>query len=172
MKKTAVWHWETLYCVIVGTSNGKWRCLVRNCINTWPVSGGGEGNGSPLQRSCLENPRDGGAWWAAVYGVAQSRTRLKRLSSSSSKVTLYCWVGILISYCYCDKLPDQVVQNSTKLSSYSFGNQKSKMCLPTLQSMHVSTRAAFSLESPRENSFPWQAFLAFWSLTASSKLAV
>ena len=38
----------------------------------------------PLQCSCLENPRDGGAWWAAVYGVAQSRTRLKRLSSSSS----------------------------------------------------------------------------------------
>ena len=44
----------------------------------------GEGNGDPLQCSCLENPRDGGAWWAAVYGVAQSRTRLKRLSSSSS----------------------------------------------------------------------------------------
>ena len=36
-----------------------------------------EGNGNPLQCSCLENPRDGGAWWAAVYGVAQSRTRLK-----------------------------------------------------------------------------------------------
>ena len=44
----------------------------------------GEGNGSPLQCSCLENPGDGGAWWAAVYGVAQNRTRLKRLSSSSS----------------------------------------------------------------------------------------
>ena len=45
----------------------------------------GEGNGNPLQRSCLENPRDGEAWWAAIYGVAQSRTRLKRLSSSSSR---------------------------------------------------------------------------------------
>ena len=44
----------------------------------------GEGNGNPFQYSCLENPRDGGAWWAAVYGVAQSRTRLKRFSSSSS----------------------------------------------------------------------------------------
>ena len=43
-----------------------------------------EGDGTPLQCSCLENPRDGGAWWAAVYGVAQSWTRLKRLSSSSS----------------------------------------------------------------------------------------
>ena len=44
----------------------------------------GEGNGNPLQCSCLENPRDSGAWWAAVYEVTQSRTRLKRLSSSSS----------------------------------------------------------------------------------------
>ena len=44
----------------------------------------GEGNSNPHQCSCLENPRDGGAWWAAVYGVAQNRTRLKRLSSSSS----------------------------------------------------------------------------------------
>ena len=43
----------------------------------------GEGNGNPLQCFCLENPRDGGAWWAAVYGVSQSWTRLKRLSSSS-----------------------------------------------------------------------------------------
>ena len=46
----------------------------------------GEGNGNPLQCSCPENPREGGAWWAAVYGVTQSRTRLKRLSSSSRVV--------------------------------------------------------------------------------------
>ena len=52
----------------------------------------GEGNGNPLQRSCLENFRDGGAWWAAVYGVTQSRTRLKRLSSSSSSI-LFSMVG-------------------------------------------------------------------------------
>ena len=44
----------------------------------------GEGNGSPLQCSCLENPKDRGAWWAAVYSYAQSLTGLKRLSSSSS----------------------------------------------------------------------------------------
>ena len=49
----------------------------------------GEGNGNPLQCSCLENPRDGGASWAAVYGVAQSRTRLKRLSSHSSNPSLH-----------------------------------------------------------------------------------
>ena len=46
----------------------------------------GAGNGNPLQCSCLENPRDGGAWWAAVYGIAQSWTRQKRLSSSTPHV--------------------------------------------------------------------------------------
>ena len=50
----------------------------------FPLSCIGEGNGNPLQCSCLENPRDREAWWAAVYGVAQSRTQLKRFSSSSS----------------------------------------------------------------------------------------
>ena len=49
----------------------------------------GEGNGNPLQCSCLENPRDGGAWWDAIYGVTQSRTRLKWLSSSSSMPKLF-----------------------------------------------------------------------------------
>ena len=48
----------------------------------------GEGNGNPLQCSCWENPGDGGAWWAAVCGVAQNRTRLKRLSSSSSSIII------------------------------------------------------------------------------------
>ena len=46
-----------------------------------------EGNGNPLQCSCLENPRDGGAWWAAVSGVTQSRTRLQQLSSSNSRLS-------------------------------------------------------------------------------------
>ena len=48
-----------------------------NPVTSLSLSGTGEGNGNPLQCSCLENPREGGAWWAAVYGVAQSRTRLK-----------------------------------------------------------------------------------------------
>ena len=54
----------------------------------------GERNGNPLQRSCPENPRGGGAWWAAVYGVAQSWTRLKWLSSSSSS---FQWSEYLVS---------------------------------------------------------------------------
>ena len=59
----------------------------------------GEGNGNPLQYSCLENPRDRGAWWAALYGVAQSRTRLTRLSSSSGN-DKWCWASfnVLISH--------------------------------------------------------------------------
>ena len=67
------------------------RSVIKSDTTEWlhfqsSVSCIGEGNGNPLQCSCLENPRDGGAWWAAVYGVAQSWTRLKRLSSSSSIV--------------------------------------------------------------------------------------
>ena len=65
----------------------------------------GEGNGNPIQCSCLENPRDGGAWWAAVYGVTQSWTRLKWLSSSSSgskarKVKQYAY-SVIQSFRIC-----------------------------------------------------------------------
>ena len=59
----------------------------------------GEGNGNPPQCSCLENPRDGGAWWAALSGVAQSQTRLKQLSSSSSSSSRYnAWVVFSLLY--------------------------------------------------------------------------
>ena len=61
----------------------------------------GEGNGNPLQCSCLENPRDGGAWWAAVYGVAQSRTRLKWLSSSSSREIILLTINKRIRWRVC-----------------------------------------------------------------------
>ena len=82
-------QWHPTPVLLPGKSHG-WRSLV-GC-NPWgreeldtteqlhfrlSLSCIGEGNGTPLQYSCLENPRDGGAWWAAVYGVAQSRTRLK-----------------------------------------------------------------------------------------------
>ena len=110
-------NWEMeidIYTLLIGEGNG--TPLQYSCLEN-PMGGGawgcspwgreesgmteqldfdfslsciGEGNGSPLQCSCLENPRDGRAWWAAVYGVAQSRTRLKRLSSSSNTIdTLY-----------------------------------------------------------------------------------
>ena len=76
-----------LYYIEVESSTSEWLHFHFSllCI--------GERNGNPLQCSSLENPRDGGAWWAAAYGVAQSRTKLKRLSSSSSSFALYavCW---------------------------------------------------------------------------------
>ena len=63
----------------------------------------GERNGNPLQCSCLENPRDGGAWWASICGVVQSRIRLKRLSSSSSsyyveELTHVCETCLAVNY--------------------------------------------------------------------------
>ena len=70
----------------VGCSpSGHWELDTTQWLHShFSLSCIGEGNGNPLQYSCLENPRDRGAWWAAIYGVAQSRTRLKWLSSSSS----------------------------------------------------------------------------------------
>src|SRR5574342_272394 len=68
----------------------------------------GEGNGNPLQCSCLENPRDRGSWWAAVYGVAQSQTRLKRLSSSSSSSSSFLrpvHQGLFVQYIQVDLEP-------------------------------------------------------------------
>ena len=73
---------------LVGCSPwGRWESNMTERLHFhFSLSCIGEGNGNPLQCSCLENPRDEGAWWAAVYGVSQSRTRLKRLS-----ITFYCY---------------------------------------------------------------------------------
>ena len=93
-----VWRrqWHPTPVLLPGESRG-WRSLVGCSPWGWKESDTteqlhfhcslsciGEGSGNPLQGSCLENPRDRGAWWASVYGVTQSRTRLKWLSSSSS----------------------------------------------------------------------------------------
>ena len=69
----------------------------------------GEGNGNPLQYSCLENPRDGGGWWAAVYGVAQSWTRLKRLSSILN-VRALDWMFVSSPNLYVEILPSNVME--------------------------------------------------------------
>ena len=88
-------QWQPTPVLLPGKSHG-WRSLV--VCSPWGCEESdtteqlhfhfsllciGEGNGNPLQWSCLENPRDRRAWWAAIYGVAHSQTRLKRLSSSS-----------------------------------------------------------------------------------------
>ena len=73
--------------VYLGGLEGKASACNAGDLGSIPESGRspGEGNGTPLQYSCLENPMDGGAWEAAVHGVAKSRTQLKRLSSSSNR---------------------------------------------------------------------------------------
>ena len=79
----------TLFCHQSTPSTSRTLCLAKlklYSLSSYP----GEGNGNPLQCSCLENPRNTGAWQEAVYGVAQSRTQLKRLSSSSSKQLPIC----------------------------------------------------------------------------------
>ena len=96
LAKTWRRQWQPTPVLLLGKSHG-WRSLV-GC-SPWGLEESdtterlhfyfslsciAEGNGNPLQCSCLENPRDGGAWWAAVYGVIQSQTRLKQISSSSS----------------------------------------------------------------------------------------
>ena len=100
-------QWQPTPVLLPGKSHG-WRSLV-GC-SPWGRKGSdmterlhfhfslshiGEGNGNPLQCSCLENPSDGGAWWAAISGVAQSRTQLKRLSSTSR------WLCGKESACQC-----------------------------------------------------------------------
>ena len=97
-----IWRrrWHPTPVLLPGKSHG-WRSLV-GC-SPWghkeldmterlhfhfSLSCIGEGNGNPLQCSCLENPRDGRAWWAAVYGVTQSRTRLKRLSNMLPRLVI------------------------------------------------------------------------------------
>ena len=82
---------------------------------SFPCTGGG--NGNLLQCSCLENPRDGGAWWAAIYGVTQSQTRLKVLSRSSitiSDMTQYaCRIRIALLFC-SGSFPDICSLSSTR----------------------------------------------------------
>ena len=97
-----IWRrqWQPTPVLLPGKSQG-WRSLVgcsprgrwESDTTEWlhfhfSLSSIGEGNGNPLQCSCLENPKDGGAWWAAIYGVTQSRTRLKWLSISISIIVI------------------------------------------------------------------------------------
>ena len=84
----------------------------------------GEGNGNPLQCSCLENPRDGGAWCTAIYGVAQSRTQLKRLSSSTSSM-----LGSSPNSCdfMCLKIrPDTILESRCSNSQLYLDSRKFK----------------------------------------------
>ena len=133
-------HWRPTPVLLPGESHG-WRSLVgcspwgceESDTTEWlhfhfSLSRIGEGNGNPLQCSCLQNPRGGGAWWAAVYGVAQSRTWLTQLSSSSKLgwfrefwKHLYYWkmslLSQLLSHSYCCIISKVLKLKSTERAS-------------------------------------------------------
>ena len=103
-------QWHPTPVLLPGKSHGQrslvgcnpWGCTESDATEWlhfhFSLSCIGEGNDNPLQCSCLENSRDRGAWWAAVYGVAQSRTQLKRLSSSSSSSSWHGIAGAVVKF--------------------------------------------------------------------------
>ena len=129
-------QWHPTPVLLLGKSHGWRRLLGCNPWGRWEsdtterlhfhfsLSCIGEGNGSPLQCSCLDNPRDGGAWWAAVYGVAQSRTLLKWLSIVNN-----CFHGFLLPSLtqdsnpgplHCRQVPYWLNYEGSPLFYYSF----------------------------------------------------
>ena len=95
----------------------------------------GEGNGNPLQCSCLENPRDGGAWWAAVYGVAQSRTWLKWQQQQRSKAHRYL-VQVIVP---CSVPSTNQIIPLTGNHYYIKVNQNDQACLSLLRSPSLAS---------------------------------
>ena len=116
----------------------------------------GEGNGNPLQCSCLENPRDGGAWWAAVYGVAQSWTRLKWLSSSSSRKMEKKW-GVMDYWASISLLPREGSSAQWLVTTHTFSTGHWKLARePLWVSLwpHALWLRTFSLPGPGT---PWSS---------------
>ena len=117
-------QWQPTAVLLPGKSHGQrslvgyspWGCeeldMTERLQFHFSLSCIGEGNDNPLQCSCLENPRDRGAWWAAVYGVSQSQTQLKRLSSSNS---IREYEFIITKIFRQRKIQAQMIVNSTKL---------------------------------------------------------
>ena len=134
-------QWHPTPVLLPGKSCGRrslvgfspWRCEESDTTERlhfyFLLSCIGEGNGNPLWCSCLENPRDSRAWWAAVYGVAESRTRLKQLSSSSSRECTGQGNGTPLQYSCLENPMDGgawwaavhgVTKSRTRLSDFTF----------------------------------------------------
>ena len=104
---------------------------------------GGEGNGNPLQCSCLENPGDGGAWWAAVYGVAQSRTWLKRLSSSLDGKVVWERIDMAGSLGCSHEITTELLIGCTPVQNKKV-KKKKKRCSPRIIAEKLSPRITSS----------------------------
>ena len=132
----------------------------------------GEGNGNPLQCSCLENPRDGGAWWAAIYGVAQSQTQLKRLSSSSKSIMPMkqnnhaggiCSVFIVphcLHYCQFPKSGSESFSCKDQKTNFSAVAQRLKR-LPAMQETWVRS---LGREDPLEKEMATHSSILAWRI--------
>ena len=119
-----------------------------------------KGNGNPLRYSCLENPRDGGAWWAAIYGVAQSWTRLKRLRSSSSSSSYARWLASIAIYlCFV---------NIKELQSWIWNSALTLFSLNTYQSIWFSPW----LGMPQFQQTHLQSFVPLLTLQSSERVRV
>ena len=138
--------------LLPGTSHG-WRSLV-GC-SPWghyesdmterlpfhfSLSCIGEGNGNPLQRSCLENPRDGRTWWAAVCGFAQSWTRLKRLSSDSSLFLL--GLGQSLAVCAGRMCPWWRGRQGVCVRAHAVGQWAGRACVSTPHLLNSACRGS------------------------------
>ena len=109
----------------------------------------GEGNGNPLQCSCLENPRDGGAWWAAVYGVAQSRTRLKQLSSISSSMNK------IIKYYLYTPYKNKITLFIETISNFS--SLKEKVNIAIL--LNMNTKEEYIIKAIQNHNYPTENYI-------------
>ena len=140
-------QWHPTPVLLPGKSHGGrslvgWRPWGRDKSGTterlhfhFSVSCTGERNGNPLQCSCLENPRDGGAWWAAVYGFAQSRTWLKQLSSSNTCSWLFTYISCVSLVPFCRWLAwssDKNEKHSTYFPSLLLNILSHLLCYKTI----------------------------------------
>ena len=144
-------QWQATPVLLPRKSHG-WRSLVgyspwgrqESVTTEWlhfhfSLSRNGEGNGNPLQCSCLENPRDGRAWWAAVYGVEQSWTQLKQLSSSSSSSSTKHHVG------FCNIPSSQLYEACTLISQIKkLWNARNWLSCPKLHVKWQTGKIKFS----------------------------
>ena len=160
-------QWHPTPVLLPGKSHG-WRSLVgcspwgRKELETTEglhfhssLSCIGEGNGNPLQYCCLENPRDSGAWWAAVYGVAQSWTRLKRLNSMIVGKESACSAGDLSSIPGSGRSPGE--GNDKPLQYSCLGNPMDRGAWRA--TVHRVTRVGHDLAT---KSPWWITLIYFW----------
>ena len=159
-------QWQPIPVLLPGKSHG-WRSLVGcspwGCKESdmteqlhfhFSLSCIGEGNGNPLQYSCLKNPRDGGAWWAAIYGVAQSWTRLKRLSSSSSSSNSFV---VYANFCggNVPTMADFKLPKGYQLAHKIPENVTAGSCEPVQDSSNTPLLEDLSMNTTEMSVFPW-----------------